>query len=207
MITRIPIRVLPNSLSAKTKRQPYAAVRGRITGQRPTVQRDAVPGDAMHVRHMGIVVHVRAVVLFLLHHGKDAGRRLAFLDAGRHRRAQDPAVGGVVERDLLRLDRDDRHDGSPASAPRRRRLFRRWRRSAAWVMARVAPAARQLRPSVLSVRPSRRAPRWCIAPPQIDLPCRARWIRTVRACGHRRSGRIPPADGTGLLVAAGPIQP
>src|SRR6059058_5907203 len=41
--------------------------------------------------------------------GKDAGWRLASRDAGRHRRAQDPAVG-VVERDLLAPDRHDRHD-------------------------------------------------------------------------------------------------
>ena len=41
-----------------------------------------------------MVVHV------LLEDGEDAGRRLASRDAGRHRRAQDPAVG-VVESDLL----------------------------------------------------------------------------------------------------------
>ena len=45
---------------------PHAAVRGRISGQRPAVQRDARPGDALHVRHPGIVIEVRVVVLVLL---------------------------------------------------------------------------------------------------------------------------------------------
>ena len=121
---------LVEQLLGKAEGHPHAAVRGRITGQRPAVQRDAVPGDALHVRHPGIVIHVRAVVLFLLDDGEDAGRRLASLGAGRHRRAQDPAVG-VVEGDLLGLDRHDRHDRLAGIARRRRlggwrgaRLFR-----------------------------------------------------------------------------------
>ena len=88
---------------------PHAAVRGRISGQRPSVQRDAVPGDAQHVRHPGIVIEARAMVLVLLHDGEDAGWRLASLSSARHRRAQDPAVG-VVDGHLLALDRYDRHD-------------------------------------------------------------------------------------------------
>ena len=94
------------------------------------MQRDAVPGDALHVRHPGIVIHGRVVVLVLLDDGEDAGRRLASRGAGRDRRAQDPAVG-IVERDLLALDRHDRHDRLAGLARRRRlggcraRLFRR----------------------------------------------------------------------------------
>ena len=110
---------LVEQLLRKAKGHPHAAVRRRISGQRPAVQRDAVPGDALHVRHVGIVIHVRAVVLFLLDEGEDAGWRLASLGAGRHRRAQDPAVG-VVERDLLGLDRHDRHDRLACIARRRR---------------------------------------------------------------------------------------
>ena len=94
------------------------------------MQREAVPGDALHVRHPGIVIHGRVVVLVLLDDGEDAGWRLAFLDAGRYRRAQDPALG-VIERDLLALDRHDRHDRLACLAWRRRlggwraaRLFR-----------------------------------------------------------------------------------
>ena len=94
-------------------------MRGRIAGQRPAMQRDAVPGDALHVRHPGIVIEARVVVLVLLDDGEDAGRRLASRGAGRHRRAQDPAVG-VVESDLLGLDRHDRHDRLACIARRRR---------------------------------------------------------------------------------------
>ena len=99
-------------------------MRGRIAGQRPAVQRDAVPGDALHVRHPGIVIEARVVVLVLLDDGEDAGRRLASRGAGRHRRAQDPAVG-IVESDLLGLDRHDRHDRFARIA--RRRCLGGWR--------------------------------------------------------------------------------
>ena len=96
-------------LLRKAKGHPHAAVRGRISGQRPAVQRDAVPGDAQHVRHPGIVIEARAMVLVLLHDAEDAGWRLASRSSARHRRAQDPAVG-VVDGHLLALDRYDRHD-------------------------------------------------------------------------------------------------
>ena len=118
-------------LVGKAERHPNAAVRGGIPGQRPAVHRDAVPGDALHVGHLGIVIEARAVFLVLFEDGEDAGRRLASRGAGRHRRAQDPAVG-VVESDLLGLDRHDRHDRLACIARRRRlggglgaRLFRR----------------------------------------------------------------------------------
>ena len=131
MITRMPICVLSNRPLGKAKGHAHAAVRGRIAGQRPAMQRDAVPGDALHVRHPGIVIHGRVVVLVLLDDGEDAGRRLASRGAGRDRRAQDPAVG-IVEGDLLALDRHDRHDRLAGLARRHRlggwrgaRLFRR----------------------------------------------------------------------------------
>ncbi len=66
------------------------------------------------------------VVLVLLDDGEDAGRRLASRGAGRHRRAQDPALG-VVESDLLGLDRHDRHDRLACIA--RRRRLGGWRRA------------------------------------------------------------------------------
>ena len=64
------------------------------------------------------------VVLVLLEEGEDAGRRLASRGAGRYRRAQDPAFG-VVESDLLALDRHDRHDRLAGCARRRRLRGRR----------------------------------------------------------------------------------
>ena len=112
---------LVEQLLRKAEGHAHAAVRGRISGQRPAVQCDAVPGDSLHVRHPGIVIHARVVVLVLLDDGEDACWRLAFLDAGRYRRAKDPALG-VVESDLLGLDRYDRHDRLACLA-RRRRLF------------------------------------------------------------------------------------
>jgi hypothetical protein len=48
----------------------------------------------------GIVIEARVVVLVLLDDGEDTGRRLASRDAGRYRRAQDPALG-IVESNLL----------------------------------------------------------------------------------------------------------
>ena len=122
---------LVEQLIGKAEGHPHAAVRGRIPGQRPAVQRDAVPGDALHVRHPGVVIHVRAVIDLFIDNSEDAGGRLAFLGAGRYGRAQDPAVR-VVENDLLGLDRYDRHDRLTGVARRRRlwgwrgaRLFRR----------------------------------------------------------------------------------
>ena len=93
----------------KAKGHAHAAMRGRISGQRPAMQRDAVPGDAQHVRHPGIVIEARVVVLVLLHDAKTPAGVSRPFDPARHRRAQDPAVG-VVERHLLALDRHDRHD-------------------------------------------------------------------------------------------------
>jgi hypothetical protein len=110
---------LIEQLLGKVVGHPHAAVRGRIPGQRPAVQRDAAPGDALHVRHPGIVIEAGVVVLVLLDDGEDASRRLASRGAGRHRRAQDPALG-VVESDLLGLDRHDRHDRLACIARRRR---------------------------------------------------------------------------------------
>ena len=113
-----PHRRLVEHLLGEIERHAHAAVRGRVAGQRAAVQRDAVPGDAQHVRHPGIVIHARVVILVLLDDGEDAGRRLASGRAGRYRRAQDPAVG-VVEGHVLALDRHDRHDRFGGRARRR----------------------------------------------------------------------------------------
>ena len=109
MITRIPIGALSNTLLSEIERHAHAAMRGRVARQGAAMQRDAVPGDAQHVRHPGIVIKARMVILVLLHDGKDPRWRLASGRAGRYRRAQDPAVG-VVEGHLLALDRHDGHD-------------------------------------------------------------------------------------------------
>jgi len=110
---------LVEQLLRKVVGHSHAAVRGCIPGQWPAVQRDAVPGDALHVRHPGIVIEGRVVVPLLLDDGEYARWRLASCGAGRHRRAQDPSVG-IVKSDLLGLDRHDRHDRLACLARRRR---------------------------------------------------------------------------------------
>ena len=121
MITRIPIRVLLNSLSAKPKGIRTQPCEAAYPGNGP-------PCSAMPFQVMRCMCGIQASSYMferwstsLIDDGEDAGRRLAFLDAGRYRRAQDPAVR-VVENDLLGLDRYDRHDRLTRLA-RRRRLF------------------------------------------------------------------------------------
>ncbi len=82
------------------------------------MERDAVPGEALHVRHVRVVIEVRAVVGVLLEDGEDARWRFASFRAGRNRRLYDPTVG-VIEGDLLRLDGHDRHDWFAGIARRR----------------------------------------------------------------------------------------
>ena len=113
-----PHRRLVEHLFGEIERHAHATVRGGVAGQRPAMQRNAVPGDAQHVRHPGVVIHGRVVILVFLDDGEHAGRRLASGGAGRDRRAQDPAVG-VVEGHVLTLDRHDRHDRVARRARRR----------------------------------------------------------------------------------------
>jgi hypothetical protein len=79
---------------------PDAAMRCGISWERATVERDARPSEALHVGHVGVVVHVGIVLCFLLEDGEDTGWRLAPLLPARHRRSHDPALG-VVDSDLL----------------------------------------------------------------------------------------------------------
>ena len=161
----------------------HAAVRGGIAGQRSAMQRDAVPGDALHVRHPGIVIHGRVVVLVLLDDGEDAGRRLASGGAGRDRRTQDPALG-IVEGDLLALDRHDRHDRLAGFARRHRlgglaRLLRRQGASCSARSARPQPRTSQFREA-----PNAASLPW-IAPSSVGLSC-----HSPVACPHLRRSSI-----------------
>ena len=101
--------------------QPNAAVRCRVSRQRPTVERDARPSEALHVGHEGIVIKVGVVLGFFLEDAEDTGRRLASFLAARHWRSHDPALV-IVDSDLLIAQRNDRHDWL-ASRTRRHRLF------------------------------------------------------------------------------------
>src|SRR4051794_30197871 len=81
----------------------------RIAWEEAAVERDARPGDALHMGHVGIVIQVRVVLGFLLDDAEDAGGRLASLLTARYRRPQDPAVS-VIDGDLLIAQRNDGHD-------------------------------------------------------------------------------------------------
>ena len=79
---------LVEHLLGKVEWHPHTAMRGSISRQRAAMQRDAVPGQALHVRHGGVVVEARVVIEILLEHGEDAGRRFAALvpvDTGARR--------------------------------------------------------------------------------------------------------------------------
>src|SRR5262245_1100879 len=89
--------------------QPDAAVRCGVSRKRSTVERDARPSEALHVRHEGIVIEVGVVLDLFLEDAEDTGWRLAALLAARHWRSHDPAFV-IVNRDLLVAQRNDCHD-------------------------------------------------------------------------------------------------
>src|SRR5260370_41123233 len=80
-----------------------------MSRQRATVERDARPSDALHVRHVGIVIQVGVVLGLFLYDAEDAGGRLAALLAARHLGPPDPAFG-VRYSDPLVAQRNDGHD-------------------------------------------------------------------------------------------------
>src|SRR6516162_8236090 len=57
---------LAEQFLGKVIRHADAAVGGGVAGEGAAMQRDARPGDALHVRHPGIVIEVGMVVLVLL---------------------------------------------------------------------------------------------------------------------------------------------
>ncbi len=92
-------------LHGKRHRHADAAVRRRIARQYAGVQRNARPGDALHVRHRCAAVDVGAVHLVLLDDAEHAHRGRMTLHARRYRALGEQAVG-VVDADLLLIDRD-----------------------------------------------------------------------------------------------------
>src|SRR4249920_901434 len=106
---------------SKVVGHPDAAVRCRVSGKSSSVERDARPSEALHVGHVGIVIHVGVVLSVFLEDAEDTGRRLASLLAARHWRSHDPALV-IVDSDLLIAQRNDRHDWL-ANRTRHDRLF------------------------------------------------------------------------------------
>ena len=101
--------------------QPNAAVRCRVSWQWPTVERNARPSEALHVRHEGIVIKVGVMLGFFLEDAEDPRRRFASLLAARHGRSHNPALA-IVDSDLLIAPRNDHHDWL-TSRTRRQRLL------------------------------------------------------------------------------------
>ena len=85
---------------------------GRIARKSAAVQRDAVPGQALHERHGRVVVQVGAVVRFLLQDCIDARRCLVPGPTGRHRGDADRYAVAVHRRSL----RPEVHDHDHGTA-------------------------------------------------------------------------------------------
>ena len=92
-------------LHGKRRRHADAAMRRRIARQHPGMQRDARPGEALHVRHRRAAVDVGAVHLVLLNDAEHAHRGRMPLHARRYRAFGEQPVA-VVDAHLLLLDRD-----------------------------------------------------------------------------------------------------
>ena len=93
----------------KIERQAHAAMRGRIARQIAGMQRDARPGQPVHVGHRRIVVGRGMVVLVLLQHHEHAGRRRVPRLAGRAGRDGYADAVAIDVHQLLR-QRDDHRD-------------------------------------------------------------------------------------------------
>ncbi len=76
-------------LRCEVEGHPHAAMRRRIPRQLAAVQSDARPGDALHVRHEGIVIDIRVVVRLFLDDAEYPGR-VSRVPSGR----STPAPGG-----------------------------------------------------------------------------------------------------------------
>ena len=75
------------------------------------MHRDTRPGDALHERHRRTAIDVGVVHLVLLDDAEHAHRRRMPLHARRHRAFGEEAVG-IVDPDLLLVDRDRDDQGS-----------------------------------------------------------------------------------------------
>ena len=102
----------------KGNRQAHAAVRCRVARQRAGVQGDAGPGDALHERHVAVLVEVGVVLGLLLHDAEDAGRGFIARRARRNGRLLDHAPAAVVDRDALGIERDQGEHRDPGTLER-----------------------------------------------------------------------------------------
>src|SRR5215510_10641596 len=104
----MPSLVAPNTVRQSCRADGCSRAMRGIPAE-GTVERDARPSEALHVRHEGIVIEVGVVLDLFLEDAKDTGWRLAALLAARHWRSHDPAFV-IVNRDLLVAQRNDCHD-------------------------------------------------------------------------------------------------
>src|ERR1700742_4872780 len=87
-----------------------------MAGERPSVQRDAGPGDPLHVGHRCATVDVGSVPPLFGDDGKDPQRRQMPRHAGGNRRLRDWTIL-AVEGDLLRSGDDDNMERSIYDRP------------------------------------------------------------------------------------------
>ena len=135
--------------------QAHATVRGRTAGQHAGVQRNAGPGDALHERHVAVLIEVGVVDLLLLHDAEDAGRRLV---AGRPVETGDcwSIRPSVVDRDAL-----SHRARPPPAAVRRRGGTAPCRRDPRWGRAYRIPCTDRIACTASSRRMSHTGCRIC----------------------------------------------
>ena len=93
-------------LFGKLVGQADAAVRGRISWQRPGMQRNARPSNALHERHRRVVVAIGIVLCLFLQDAEYTCRRLVVVTTAGDRSPQNGTLR-VVESDSLLGQRDD----------------------------------------------------------------------------------------------------
>src|SRR4029450_7796229 len=103
------LRRLTEKQLREIKRQAYATVAGRVTGQIARVHGNASPGQPLHVWHGRIVVLLRIVLLFFLKDAEDAARCGVALRAGAHARATDEDAVTINVHGLL-WDAHEHHE-------------------------------------------------------------------------------------------------
>ncbi len=101
----------PEQLLGEPVRQADATMGRAVTREQTLMQGDARPSEALHERHLGVIVEVRVVLDLALDDRKDAFRRVVAALAGRDLGARDHSVA-VEDANFLAPERDDTDQGT-----------------------------------------------------------------------------------------------